>query len=134
MYYIQLFYGVCLMFYENLLKLCNQRGISLTHLVTKEIKMSVSNVTKWKEGKVPKSDTVKKIADYFGVSTDYLLSESDSGQSNSPIVYSDEAMEYLEELDARPEMKMLFKTAKGVSKDDIEQVVKLIERFKNQSN
>lgn len=61
------------MFYDNLLNLCKEKHISLTHLVTKEIKMSVSNVTKWKEGKVPKSDTVQKIANYFGVSVDYLL-------------------------------------------------------------
>lgn len=77
------------MFYENLLKLCSQRGISLTHLVTKEIRMSVSNVTKWKEGKIPKSDTVQKIADYFGVTTDYLLTGSDN-KKNSGINPEDE--------------------------------------------
>lgn len=30
--------------------------------------------TKWKNGSVPKSDTLKLIADHFGVSTDALLS------------------------------------------------------------
>lgn len=61
------------MFYEQLTKLCAQNHISLTTLATKELHMSVSNVTKWKNGNVPKSDTVQKIAAYFNVSTDYLL-------------------------------------------------------------
>lgn len=61
------------MFYDNLIKLCGEKGISLTVLVTVELKMSSSNVTKWRKGVVPKSDTVQKIADYFGVTTDFLL-------------------------------------------------------------
>lgn len=61
------------MFYEQLTKLCAQNHISLTTLATKELHMSVSNVTKWKNGNVPKSDTIQKIAAYFHVATDYLL-------------------------------------------------------------
>lgn len=37
--------------------------------------------TKWKNGSVPKSDTLKLIADHFGVSTDALLSSG--AQSNT---------------------------------------------------
>lgn len=75
------------MFYEQLTKLCAQSHISLTTLVTKELHMSVSNVTKWKNGNVPKSDTVQKVATYFGVSTDYLLGNE---QKNKPAAISDE--------------------------------------------
>lgn len=32
--------------------------------------------TKWKNGSIPKSDTLKKIADHFGVSTDALLAQN----------------------------------------------------------
>jgi len=60
-------------FFEQVSKLCKGQNISLTFLVTDCLKMSVSNVTKWRNGNVPKSDTVKKIAAYFNVSTDYLL-------------------------------------------------------------
>ena len=32
--------------------------------------------TKWKRGSIPKSDTLKLIADHFGVSTDSLLAQA----------------------------------------------------------
>lgn len=69
------------MFYDQVFKLCQQNGISLTSFVESGLKMSRSNVTKWREGKVPKSDTVQKIAAYFNVSTDYLLGNE---QKNKP--------------------------------------------------
>ncbi|MBQ7283973.1 MAG: helix-turn-helix transcriptional regulator, partial [Oscillospiraceae bacterium] len=31
--------------------------------------------TKWKNGSVPTGETLQKLADYFGVSVDYLLNE-----------------------------------------------------------
>ena len=60
------------MFYENVKDLCHQRRTNITTLV-KELGMSTSMPTGWKNGTIPKSDTVQKIADYFGVTTDYLL-------------------------------------------------------------
>ena len=60
------------MFYENVKELCHQRRTNITTLV-KELGMSTSMPTGWKNGTIPKSDTVQKIADYFGVTTDYLL-------------------------------------------------------------
>ena len=70
------------MFYQQIMKLCMENNISLTTLVTKELGMSVSNVTKWKNGNTPKIDTVQRIATYFNVSTDYLLGNE---QKNKPI-------------------------------------------------
>ena len=65
------------MFYDQVYKLCKQNRISITSFVENSLKMSRSNVTKWREGVTPKSDTVQKIADYFGVTTDYLLGNTD---------------------------------------------------------
>lgn len=61
------------MFYETVLKLCAQKGISLTNLMSEELHMSTGNITRWKNGTVPGSTTLQKIANYFNVSTDYLL-------------------------------------------------------------
>lgn len=61
-------------FYENFIKLCNQEGITPTGLVLK-LGLSSSNASVWKNGGTPRPDILKKIADYFGVATDYLLSE-----------------------------------------------------------
>ena len=115
------------MFYERLTNLCNQNHISMTNLITNELHMSVSNVTNWKKGIVPKSNTVQKIASYFGVSTDYLLGND---QKEKPLVNEDkELTEYLEALRTRPEMKMLFQITKTATKADVEKAVKIIEAF-----
>jgi transcriptional regulator with XRE-family HTH domain len=41
--------------------------------VAKDIGLSNSSATYWKRGSLPKGETLQKLADYFAVSTDYLL-------------------------------------------------------------
>ena len=69
------------MFYDNFIKLCQENHISPTTLLTDYLKMSGGNLTKWRDGKVPKSDTLQKIANHFGVSIDKLLGNE---QKNKP--------------------------------------------------
>ena len=61
------------MSYERLKKLCDERGLALTNVVVNELHMSRGNLSRWKNGNVPKGDTLSTLAEYFGVSTDYLL-------------------------------------------------------------
>lgn len=65
------------MFYERLCELCNEKGIAPTTFVETILKMSKGNCTKWEAGAEPKSNTLKKIANYFDVSTDYLVGNTD---------------------------------------------------------
>ena len=59
-------------FYEKLNGLCIQKGTSVT-AVAVNLGFSRSLVTTWKNSKgMPRSSTVKKIADYFSVSVDYF--------------------------------------------------------------
>lgn len=61
------------MFYDRFKALCEDRGISCNRAAA-EIGLSNATPTTWKKrGLTPKSDTLTKIADYFGVTTDYLL-------------------------------------------------------------
>lgn len=60
------------MFWNNFVKLCNKIGKSPTAVIS-ELNISRGSVTHWKAGKVPHHSTLLKIADYFGVSVDYLL-------------------------------------------------------------
>lgn len=84
-------------------------------------------VSQWETGKTtPDKETLIKIANYFGVSIDYLLGNTE--QKEKPLVNEDEELtEYLDELKNRPEMKMLFSLAKGATKEDVEKAVKIIE-------
>lgn len=69
------------MFYDLFCDLCKHKGVSPTR-ASLEIGLSKSTATKWKNtGATPNGDTLSKIADYFGVSTDYLLNGSDNDSS-----------------------------------------------------
>lgn len=61
----------------NLCDLMQSRGIS-PYKLAKEVGVHVSTVTNWKDGSNPKIEHVKKVADYFGVTVDELLSEKDT--------------------------------------------------------
>ena len=63
-------------FFEQYKKICEARGISLNG-AAKEIGLPSSSVTHWKDGAVPRMKTIQKIADYFGVTTDYLMGYTD---------------------------------------------------------
>lgn len=64
------------MFWENYVKLCNNVSKS-PNKVASEIGCSSGSVTAWKnENRIPRSTTLKKIADYFGVSPNDLLSSA----------------------------------------------------------
>jgi repressor LexA len=60
------------MFWEIFYNLCKKSGTS-PNAVAKELEFSSGSVTFWKKGKTPQYNSLKKIADYFGVSVEYLL-------------------------------------------------------------
>ena len=60
------------MFWEIFSYLCSQRGTSPTQ-ATKDLGVAAGSVTKWKNGSAPRAATLRKIADYFGVTVEYLL-------------------------------------------------------------
>ena len=63
-------------YYNNVIRLCAHRGISITALA-KKLGLSKSTTTDWKrKGAQPQAKTLKAVADYFGVTVDHLLSES----------------------------------------------------------
>lgn len=63
------------MFWNNFYNLCLQKGIS-PNAAAKEMKVSSGAVTEWKKGREPQMATIKKIADYFGVTVEDLKADS----------------------------------------------------------
>lgn len=73
------------MFYDNFIKACTMRGISPS-IAAEEIGFDRSAVTGWKKGSKPKDTTVRKIADYFGISPEELTGSTGPAQHNVPAV------------------------------------------------
>ena len=64
-------------FSERLKELREERGLSMAAL-GKAIGYTYSSVSRWESGvHIPTVEVLKKFADYFGVSADYLLGRED---------------------------------------------------------
>ena len=61
-----------MVFLNNFLSLCERNGEAPTKVLV-TLGMSKGNFAKFKSGHVPKIPQLQLIADYFGVSIDYLL-------------------------------------------------------------
>lgn len=67
-------------FFERFEALCRAKGLRpQSEEILAVAGVSSPSITGWKKGSSPKAETLVKLADYFGVSTDYLL-----GKSNDP--------------------------------------------------
>ena len=117
------------MFWDNFVTLCNQKGKSPNGACA-ELGFSANTATKWKQGSVPRDTTLRKIADYFGVTVDELLAEP----APSPV---DEAMAKLtasmqEALDSiekekSPLLRSLENLVKSMNQDQQREMKKYAE-------
>lgn len=116
--------------YKTIKKLCDERGVSVSAFA-REIGISKSAMSELKAGRTQNlsTESTKKAAAYFGVTTDYLLGND---QKENPLVNQDQELtEYLEELKNREDLRMLFSLAKGATKEDVMQAVKIIEALRD---
>lgn len=76
--------------YEIFAKLLKERGVT-PYQVHKATGVAQSSLSDWKHGKSkPKYEKMRAIADYFGVSVDFLLGNE---QKEKPSVRSDEELD-----------------------------------------
>lgn len=68
-------------FYKNYLDLCNFRGVTPSRAAL-DMRISKTSVTRWKQGYTPTDANLRKIADYFGVTVDYLLGNEKTSAEN----------------------------------------------------
>ncbi|MBQ7347757.1 MAG: helix-turn-helix domain-containing protein [Clostridia bacterium] len=68
------------MFWKIFISLCEEKNESPTS-VCSSLGFSATMATKWKNGAQPRDTTLKKIANYFGVSVDYLLGKPQEPQN-----------------------------------------------------
>lgn len=64
------------MFWDNFTKLCEERNKKPNSVAT-EIGCSSGSITAWKNGRLPRMATLNKIAEYFNVTVDFLLSNNE---------------------------------------------------------
>ena len=115
--------------YENIRELCEEKGIKGGKMCV-DLGLSKSLMTDLKAGRKKgiSAETAQKIADYFGVSMERVMSGKEKEPADGELVNGDaELTAYLEELKNRSEMRMLFHTFAGATKEQIEAIVKAWE-------
>lgn len=83
------------MFYDRFIELCRIKDIKPTPLVV-GMGLSSSNVSQWKKGSTPRAEVVAKLADYFGVSVEYMMGATDE---KKPDTVSDAEFRHKEIID-----------------------------------
>lgn len=80
------------MFFTRFKALCDEKNVSVYRACT-DIGLNRSAVAKWKEGGKPNGTTAARLADYFGVTTDYLLGKAET-RFPEPRQISDEDIKF----------------------------------------
>lgn len=72
--------------YDIFERLLNERRVT-AYRVAKETGVTTATLTNWKKGNyTPKQDKLQKIADYFGVTIEYLMTGENSSEVPSPVL------------------------------------------------
>lgn len=120
--------------YEIFEKLLKEKGVT-TYQVAKATGISTASFTGWKQGKWNfKTDKLQKIADYFGVSVDYLLTGKneelpDTIEDNSYYL-NDETADIAQQIFENKELKVLFDAAKDAQPEDLGTVYQMLLALK----
>lgn len=109
-------------FFERFQDLCNKAGKSPAR-VGVEIGLNKATVSAWKtKGSIPSGNTLYKLADYFGVSADYLLTGEEP--TYQALRSSDEEVEIFEAINALKdtELRRLVLRLSKASREEIRKV------------
>lgn len=117
------------MSYKYFEMLCQMHGVKPSD-VSKATGVSTATLTSWKKGKYqPKYAKQQAIADYFGVSVDYLMT------GKEPAHYLDEeSAEAAQDAFSDPNLRVLFKAAAGSKPENIMLAAELLTRLKETGN
>ena len=104
--------------YEIFSKLLQSYGVT-PYKVSKETGISQSTLSDWKKGKItPKSDTMKKIADYFDVSVDYLMTGEEK-KVGEKYYLNEETAQVAQEIFENKELRALVDVQRDMEPEDL---------------
>ena len=112
--------------FEHLLQ---KYGVS-TYKVSKDTGIAQSVFSAWKNGiSTPKQDKLRKLADYFNVSVEYLMTgeEKDGGET---YYLNEETTKMAQSIFENKELRMLFDAAQDATAEDLQTVHSMLMALK----
>lgn len=113
--------------YDMIKTLCKNNGVTVTGL-EKELGFARGSLCKVDTNK-PSMEKVKKLADYFHVSADYLMN-GDEKEGEETYYLNDETREMAQSIFENKELRMLFDAAQDASPEDLETVHSMLLALK----
>ena len=109
------------------MQLCQKRGVTMNY-VAKQCGIASSSMSDWKSGRSElKTDKLKSIADFFGVTLDYLVTGKET--DHEPYYRNEESREIADFLFKNPQYATLFKAVRDVPPEDLQMVQSLLDRL-----
>ena len=104
--------------YDVFAKLMKAKGCT-AYQVSKATGIAQSTLSDWKSGKsTPKSDKIKLLAEYFGVTPEYLM----TGKNPEPkqgYYLNDETAAIAQKIFENKELRMLFDASRNATPEDL---------------
>lgn len=112
---------------EIIKELCEEKGVTIKKM-EQDIGISANSSFKWKT-RTPSAENLLKLSEYFGVSTDYILTGEQSGVSKESH-YDVETEMLARELQKNKELRAIFDVAKGMPKERLDAFYNLLKDLK----
>lgn len=116
--------------FEVFMKLCESKGVKPTAVLL-ELGITKSSYTGWKNGTYhPNTEKIRKIAEYFGVPMEYLM----TGKMPEGYYENDETAAIAQAILESKELRGLFLAAKDAKPEDIQHVYETLLFLKSKEN
>lgn len=115
--------------YQVFEQLLQKFGVT-AYKVSKETGVTQTALSNWKSGRNnPNVNTLQKLADYFGVSVDYLMTGEEK-EGGEKYYINDETAAMAQKLFENKELRVLFDTAADAEPEDLEAVHNMLLALK----
>lgn len=112
---------------ERIKSICKERNIPISRL-EKDLNFGNAYIAGLKKGTVP-DDRLKLIAEYFGVSVDYLITGKEK-EGGEKYYLTEETAKMAQAIFENRELRMLFDAAQDASPDDLQTVHSMLLALK----
>lgn len=114
--------------YDNIKQLCDERGIAVTAL-EKEPGFGRGSIGKLKKNGTTSGERLQKIADYFGVPMEYLLTGRNFDQQKG-YYFDEESAKVAQKIFESRDLRTLFDAARDARPEDLKTAADWLRRLK----
>ena len=108
--------------YERFVELCKQKGVKASD-VARATGVSTATLTSWKKGDyTPKEEKIRKIAEYFGVTVEYIR----TGKDPEGYYDNDETAQIAQQIHDNTELRLLFSAAKDADPQTLKDIHEML--------